>query len=544
MDTPRVAAPREGWPAHMDDTILHLRGITKTFPGVKALDSVDLDVRRGEVHALLGENGAGKSTLMKILAGTYLPDSGQIELDGQAVSPRKPLDAKRLGILLVHQELSLVPGLSVAENIYLGSLPRKGLGVDWRKLRADGDAILERLESNVSSRDTVASLSIANQQMVEIARALAFDPRIVIFDEPTSSLTEQEKRILFKNIQRLQDQDVAIIYISHRMDEIFELSDRITVLRDGRQRGTVYTDETNEAEVTRLMIGRDLEDALDKGTATPGATVLEVENLTVPGLFEGVDLDIRAGEVVGLYGLIGAGRSELAETIFGLRPPSSGSIRFFGEERSLSGPAQAVDIGIALVPEDRKEQGLVLGMGVRDNLTLPQIDELARLGFVDGSKERALYVTYKDRLDIKTPGPQQATKNLSGGNQQKIVIAKWLAQSPRLLILDEPTRGIDVGSKSEIHRLIRGLADQGIAVLVISSEMPEILGVSDRILTMYEGRITAELEGEAATEDALIAGSIGMEVAPNGDAGHGTGPSADRAIDDDDLDDDAPPART
>jgi len=548
MDTTRVAAPREGWPAHMDDTILHLRGITKTFPGVKALDSVDLDVRRGEVHALLGENGAGKSTLMKVLAGTYQPDSGQIELDGQAVTPRKPLDAKRLGILLVHQELSLVPGLSVAENIYLGSLPRKGLGVDWRRLRADADAILERLESNVSSRDTVASLSIANQQMVEIARALAFDPRIVIFDEPTSSLTEQEKRILFKNIRRLQDQDVAIIYISHRMDEIFELSDRITVLRDGRQRGTVFTDETNEAEVTRLMIGRDLEDALDKGTATPGETVLEVENLTVPGLFEGVDLRIRAGEVVGLYGLIGAGRSELAETIFGLRPPSAGSIRLFGEERSLRGPAEAVDIGIALVPEDRKEQGLVLGMGVRDNLSLPQIDELARMGFVDGGKERALYVTYKDRLDIKTPGPQQATKNLSGGNQQKIVIAKWLAQNPRLLILDEPTRGIDVGSKSEIHRLIRGLADQGIAVLVISSEMPEILGVSDRILTMYEGRVTAELEGDAATEDALIAGSIGMEAAPNGNAGPASGPSEGRATDDDDLtdddlDDDTPPAR-
>ena len=473
----------------LDGTILHLRGITKTFPGVKALDDVDLDVRRGEVHALLGENGAGKSTLMKILAGTYSPDSGEILLDGQVVSPRTPLDAKRLGILLVHQELSLVPGLTVAEKIFLGSLPTKGLGVDWKKLRADASAILARLESTVSPRDRVGALSIANQQVVEIARALAFDPRLVIFGEPTSSLTEQEKRILVENIRRLQDQIVAIIYISHRMDEIFELSDRITVLRDGRQRGTVFTDETNEAEVTRLMIGRDLE--------------------------EGVAYDPPelGDEVVGLYGLIGAGRSELAETIFGLRKPSSGTIRLFGRERTIGSPAEAGEAGIALVPEDRKVQGLILRMGVRDNLTLPQIDELTWNGFVDTAKERALYTTYQQQLDIKTPGPMQACENLSGGNQQKIVIAKWLANEPRLLILDEPTRGIDVGSKAEIHRLIRGLADDGIAVIVISSEMPEILGVSDRILTMYEGRITAELDAATASDDGLIAGSLGAASA-------------------------------
>lgn len=504
-----MVAARYDAPAQVDDTILQLRGITKTFPGVKALDDVALDVRRGEVHALLGENGAGKSTLMKVLAGTYTPDSGEILLDGQVVAPRTPLDAKRLGILLVHQELSLVPGLSVAENIFLGSLPTKGPGVDWKKLRADAAAILERLESSVSPRDRLGSLSIANQQMVEIARALAFDPRIVVFDEPTSSLTEQEKRVLFENIRRLQEQNVAIIYISHRMDEIFELSDRITVLRDGRQRGTVFTDETNEAEATRLMIGRDLEDAGAYRPPQLGDEVLDVAGLDVPGVCRDVSLHVHAGEVVGLYGLVGAGRSELAETVFGLRKPSAGTIRLFGRERTLSSPAEAVEAGIALVPEDRKAQGLVLGMGVRDNVTLPQIDELTRGGFVDGAKERELYSTYKERLAIKTPGPQQAAENLSGGNQQKVVIAKWLAKGPRLLILDEPTRGIDVGSKAEIHGLIRGLAEQGIAVLVISSEMPEILGVSDRILTMYEGRITAEFDAATASEDGLIAGSIG-----------------------------------
>jgi ribose transport system ATP-binding protein len=504
--------------AHLDDTILHLRGITKTFPGVKALDDVDLDVRRGEVHALLGENGAGKSTLMKVLAGSYAPDSGEIMLDGRIVAPRTPLDAKRMGILLVHQELSLVPGLSVAENIFLGSLPSRGPNVHWAKLRADAAAILKRLESSVSPRDEVGQLSIANQQMVEIARALAFDPRIVVFDEPTSSLTEQEKRILFKNIRRLQEQHVAIIYISHRMDEIFELSDRITVLRDGRQRGTVFTDETDEAEVTRLMIGRDLDEGQAYKPPTIGEEVLVADGVTVPGVFSDVSLRVHAGEVVGLYGLIGAGRSELAETIFGLRRPSAGSVRVFGQARSLRSPAEAVEAGIALVPEDRKVQGLVLGMGVKDNLTLPQIDSLTWNGFVVAAKERELYVTHKNQLDIKTPGPQQPAENLSGGNQQKIVIAKWLANTPRLLILDEPTRGIDVGSKSEIHRLIRDLADQGIAIIVISSEMPEILGVSDRILTMYEGRITAELSKEEATEDALIAGSIGSTVAQKGDA--------------------------
>ena len=500
--------------ATTDDAILHLRGITKTFPGVKALDDVSLDVRRGEVHALLGENGAGKSTLMKILAGTYTPDAGEILLGGNVIRSRNPLEAKRHGILLVHQELSLVPGMTVAENIYLGSLPSKALQrVDWNQLHQDAQQILDRLGCAFGPTDTVESLSIANQQMVEIARALAFDPQIVVFDEPTSSLTEQEKVALFKNIRQLQDDQVAIVYISHRMDEIFELSDRITVLRDGRHRGTVFTDETNELEVTRLMIGRDLEGQDRTGTANLGDAVLTVENLARGEQFKEVSFTVHAGEVVGFYGLVGAGRTEVAEAVFGLRTPESGSMQFKGQPYQPSSPVDAIQGGMALIPEDRKQQGLILSMSVIDNMTLPQIDAFTTFGFITTAGAKGIYDTYQDRLDIKTPGPDQVAKNLSGGNQQKIVLAKWLARKPALLILDEPTRGIDVGSKSEIHRLIRELAAGGMAVMVISSEMPEILTVSDRILTMHEGRITAELDAKGATEDDLIAGSIGKGAA-------------------------------
>lgn len=511
-----MATETSAQPAHVavDDTILQLRGITKVFPGVKALEDVDLDVRRGEVHALLGENGAGKSTLMKVLAGKYQAESGEILLQGKVVHLGGPLVAKVKGILLIHQELSLVPGLSVAENIFLGSLPTKWMRrIDWRKLRDDAASILAKLNCSFGPNEKLGNLSIANQQMVEIARALAFEPQIVIFDEPTSSLTDQEKSVLFENIRRLQQQGVAIIYISHRMDEIFELSDRITVLRDGRHRGTVFTSETNENEVTRLMIGRHLDEYFEPSERNHGEIALKVEKLTVPDLFTDVSFTIHRGEVLGFYGLIGAGRSEVAETIFGLRRPSSGSMEFFGEPVEIGSPSDAVSRGMGFVPEDRKEQGLVLGMGVRENLSLAQIDDISNSLFIDGSKEQELYRTYQEKLEIKTPGPQERVVNLSGGNQQKIVIAKWLSREPRLLILDEPTRGIDVGSKSEIHKLIAELANRGMAVLVISSEMPEVMGVSHRICTMYEGRITGEFDGDTVTEDELIGASIGKSSA-------------------------------
>lgn len=492
---------------------LRLQGIVKTFPGVRALDGVDFEVMPGEVHALLGENGAGKSTLMKVLAGMYQPDEGEIIIAGQPVRMTTPIEAKAQGVVLIHQELSLVPEMSAAENIYLGELPRRSLGrVDWKTLEERSNAILTRLKCKFRAEVTVAHLSIANQQMVEIARALTVDARVVVFDEPTASLTDAEKVVLFDIINDLKAQGVGIVYISHRMDEIFTLSDRITVLRDGAYRGTLTTAETNEDEVTRLMIGRSLDLSRNEAPRDFGKTMLEVQKLTCPGLFEDVSFSVRAGEVVGFYGLVGAGRTEIAETLFGLRVPDSGEIRIDGEPVAISSPRDAIALGISLVPENRKEQGLVLQMTCRDNMTLPQVQHLTTGPFVSQSAELAIFDQYRDKLAIKTPSWRQSAGVLSGGNQQKIVIGKWLSMQPRVLIVDEPTRGIDVGSKSEIHQLLRDLAAQGYAVIVISSEMPEVLRVSDRIVAMYHGRIMREFTIDEVTEDSLVQAISGIKT--------------------------------
>lgn len=489
-----------------DDPVLILDGITKRFPGVVALNNVCFDVRAGEVHALLGENGAGKSTLMKVLAGVYKAEEGHVYLEGKVCDPDNPLEAKQLGIVLIHQELSLVPEMTVAENIFLGSMPRKWPNrVDSKRLKDHTEAILQKLDSGFSATDKVGDLSIAKQQMVEIARALVFKPKVVVFDEPTASLTKHEKEVLFSIIGSLRDQGVGIVYISHRMDEIFEISDRVTVLRDGSYRGTVITAETDEDAITQLMIGRSLATVEKTKAGAIGDKLLEVRSLTIEGLFHDVSFHIRRGEVVGLSGLVGARRTEVAETLFGLRKPSSGTIMLEGSSVSFASSSEAIAAGISLVPESRKEQGLVLGMSCRDNITLSVIDQTARMGFfLDGARETEIWNRYHQRLDIRTPGWSKPVGNLSGGNQQKIVIGKWLETKPKLLILDEPTRGIDVGSKSEIHNLIREFAGSGYAVLVISSEMPEVIGVSDRILAMYDGRIVCEIDAETATEDKLV----------------------------------------
>jgi ribose transport system ATP-binding protein len=485
--------------------VLELRGITKVFPGVKALDHVDFDVLAGEVHALVGENGAGKSTLMKILAGNYRPDEGVIRLEGRPVHFQNPLAAKRHGVLLVHQELSLVPQLSVAENIFLGSLPRRSLArVDWPKLNGMAAEILHELGCEFAPTDATSKLSLAKQQMVEIARALAFQPRVVIFDEPTASLTQHEQGILFDNILRLKQRGVALIYISHKLDEVFSISKRITVLRDGRNQGTLETAHTNEGAITAKMIGRGLSEYFEKGARNAGREVLRVDQLTVGGVFQNVSFSVRQGEVLGLYGLVGAGRSELAETIFGIRSADSGTIMIDGARTNIHSSADAMRFGIGLVPESRKDQGLVLGMGGRDNMTLPIWFRLQTAGFTQNRAATLAYEGYRRKLLINATGPRQPVVNLSGGNQQKIVIAKWLLTKPKLLILDEPTRGIDVGAKSEIHKLIGDLAQQGIAVIVISSEMPEVIGVSHRILTMYKGRLTGEFLAEEVTEEKLV----------------------------------------
>jgi ribose transport system ATP-binding protein len=490
---------------------LRLDGIVKTFPGVRALDGVSFSVLPGEVHALMGENGAGKSTLMKVLGGIYQPDEGQITVSEVPVVMRSPLEAKAKGIVFIHQELSLATELSVAENIYLGELPRKSFGrVDWATLNARTSEILSRLKVGFGPGDRVGDLSIANQQMVEIARALTVDAKAVIFDEPTASLTDAEKVVLFDVIADLKKDGVGIIYISHRMEEIFRITDRISVLRDGQYRGTLETAKTNEEEITQLMIGRKLDLSRSEATHALGDVALEVRGLTVKGLYEDVSFEVRKGEVLGFYGLVGAGRTEIAETLFGLREPSAGTIHLNGEEVRIHSPADAIARGISLVPEDRKGQGLVLGMNCRDNMTLPQVDDLTAGPFVADGAEIAIFDQYRDRLDIRTPGWKQQVGNLSGGNQQKIVIGKWLSMHPDVLIVDEPTRGIDVGSKSEIHNLIRALAAQGYAVIVISSEMPEVLRVSDRIVAMYSGRIMRTFTAETVTEDNLIQAISGI----------------------------------
>jgi ribose transport system ATP-binding protein len=485
--------------------VLSVDGITKTFPGVRALDAVSFDIRPGEVHALVGENGAGKSTLMKVLAGLHRPDAGRIVHRGAEIDIVSPLDARQRGILLIHQELSLSPELSVAENVYLGAWPTNALGIlKKRKLRADAQAALDALGCDFGPEVRVGTLSIARQQMVEIARAQAFAADVVIFDEPTASLTDQEKAQLFATIEGLKARGAGIVYISHKMDEIFEITDRITVLRDGQVQGTVETAGTDATAITRMMIGRTLESYFHRAQSSFGDEVLRVEGLTLPGLFSDVSLSVRQGEVVGLYGLVGAGRSEVVETLFGIRRGAAGRLWWQGAERPLPSPRQATRMGMALVPESRKEQGLVLGMGGAENITLPHLEMFSKARILDRAKERAVFDRYRETLDIKTTGPDQPVRTLSGGNQQKFVLAKWLCAEPRLVILDEPTRGIDVGSKSAIHALIAGLAEQGLAVLVISSEMPEVLGVSHRVLCMAEGRMVAAYEGAGMTEENLI----------------------------------------
>ena len=492
---------------------LRVENIVKTFPAVRALDGVNFEVRPGEVHALLGENGAGKSTLMKVLAGMHAPDSGKIFIEEQEVTLPTPLAAKQLGVVLIHQELSLVEDLSVAENVFLGELPRKSFGrVDWKTLHAKAGEILGRLNCDFPPEVQVSDLSIAKKQMVEIARALTVDAKAVIFDEPTASLTDAEKVVLFDVINDLKGRGVGVVYISHRMEEIFDISDRISVLRDGAYRGTLNTAQTNDDEITQLMIGRSLDLSRKVEHTEPGELVLEVRNLSCGNLFQDVSFQVRAGEVLGFYGLIGAGRTEVAETLFGVRRPSGGNVLLGGQAVRIGSPREAIANGISLVPENRKEQGLVIGMNCRDNITLPQIDDMTAGPVVSNGAEIAIYEQYRDRLDIKAPSWRQRVGNLSGGNQQKIVIGKWLALRPRLLIVDEPTRGIDVGSKAEIHNLIRELAHSGYAVIVISSEMPEVLHLADRILAMYQGRVVREFSAAQVTEDNLVQAISGIDA--------------------------------
>ena len=497
--------------------ILKMRDISKRFPGVLALDNVSLSIERGEVHALLGENGAGKSTLMKILSGAYKKDAGEIIFDGQPVQINSPRQAQELGVSIIYQELNLVPQLSVAENIFLSSLPMKNPAcIDWKHVYSDAQTIIDSLEVDINVRSRISSLGIAQQQMVEIAKALNHQAKVIVMDEPTSSLSNDEVEQLFGIIERLKAKQVSIIYISHRMEELFRISDRVTIIRDGAYVGTKKTSETNANELVAMMVGRELESfyARDYNDLEHAETALEVKNLTCEGVFSDISFRVRKGEILGFAGLVGAGRSEIMECIFGARKYQSGTILLNGKEVRFTTPIQAIKAGIGLVPEDRKKQGLVLGNTVGFNLTLASIDSYINGIAISDRKCQEVIDYYKEKLHIKAVADRVElveAGSLSVGNQQKIVLGKWLAIKPDVLILDEPTRGVDVNAKFEIYSVINELAKAGIAVIMVSSELPEIINMCDNVCVIKAGRMTGMLGREELDQERIMQYAAGGE---------------------------------
>ncbi len=499
-------------PTNESDVVLSVRGISKTFPGVRALDHVNLDVRAGEVHCVVGENGAGKSTLMKILSGAYSKDEGAIFFKGIERSFASPKEAQEAGIAIIYQELNLIPYLSITENIYLGNeLQRGSLPLlNWPKMHAGARDALTPLHLTIDPHTLVMNLGIAAQQMIEIAKALHHRADLIIMDEPTSALSLNEIEDLFTIIGELKAQGVSIVYISHHLDEIFKIGDRITVLRDGRNVGTLNVAEATSEQMIRMMVGRDLADQFPKVTAERGAEILRVEGLTRHGVLENISFSLHRGEIVGIAGLVGAGRTELVRAIFGADLIDSGRIFIDSQEVLIRAPADAIRHGMGLLTEDRKQQGLILGMSARENMTLPILRNLTSTPFTDGRKESEVAQRYIKSMAIKTPNEEQKVINLSGGTQQKVVLGKWMAITPRILIFDEPTRGIDVGAKVEIYNLMNELARQGVGILMVSSELPEILGMSDRILVIAQGRLAGELSGAEATQEKILAYATGF----------------------------------
>ncbi|WP_330253489.1 sugar ABC transporter ATP-binding protein [Nocardia sp. NBC_00565] len=498
----------------MQLTGLRASGLSKSFAGVPALREVSLDFPAGAVTALMGENGAGKSTLIRILGGDHRPDSGRLELDGVQLELATPADARSAGIRVIGQEPEIVPHVSVAENVYLGSLPRRaGRLLDRAALRERMRVDLARLGFNrdLDPATPGSKLTAAQRQLVEIMRALTTDAKVIAFDEPTSSLSDHETESLFALIGRLREQGLAVIYVSHRMREIFRLADRVAVLRDGALVGERATGETTDREIVRMMVGRDLSTLFARKQNVPGRVVLDADAVTTGDVRE-VSLQVRAGEVVALAGLVGAGRSELAGALAGDLPIRSGEVRIDGKRLRLRQPRDAVRAGLGYAPEERKAQALLLHRGVRDNITLAMLDRLRRLRFVRRGEERRLARQYVESLRVRTPSIEQEVRKLSGGNQQKVVLARWLARKPKVLILDEPTRGVDVGAKVEIYHVIEELAESGVAVLVISSELPEVLGLADRIVVMQHGRVTGELDRGEASEEAILALAMAADL--------------------------------
>lgn len=485
--------------------LLQMRGITKSFPGVRALKGIDLDLGQGEVLALLGENGAGKSTLIKVLGGAHVPEQGAIEIEGQSVSIANPQDSQRAGIGIIYQEFNLVPELTVRENIFLG---QEGGTLRWVNARSEHQRarkLFERLGVPIDPEATCGSLTVAQQQIVEIAKALSQDASIIVMDEPSAALTLKEVDSLFAIIRELKAQDIGIIYISHRLDEIFQIADRVTVLRDGEHVGTEPIAALTRETMIEMMVGRSIDDEFPKERAAIGVERLVVRGLTRGRAVRDVSLSVCRGEVLGLTGLVGAGRTETARLIFGADRLEQGEVRLDGKRLTIKHPRDAIAAGICLLTEDRKSQGLVLGQTCRENFGLPNVGAFTRFGLLQHRREQAAFAGYIDSLQIKLTDPDQLAGTLSGGNQQKIVLSKWLERNADVIIFDEPTRGIDVGAKYEIYRLINRLAAQGKAILMISSELPEVLGMSDRILVMHEGRVTGEIKDVAnATQEQVM----------------------------------------
>ncbi|MBK5015982.1 MULTISPECIES: sugar ABC transporter ATP-binding protein [Pantoea] len=489
----------------MNAFALEAEGISKFFPGVKALDNVSLRVRPGTVHALMGENGAGKSTLMKCLIGMYRPDKGTIKIKGEPVQFQDTMDALRSGISMIHQELNLVPYMTVAENIWLGREPMKFGFVDHARLNQKTQELLNRLNIRLKADRMVGELSIASQQMVEIAKAVSWDSDIVIMDEPTSALTETEVAHLFTIIRDLREQGKAIIYISHKMDEIFNITDEVSIFRDGSWIASDQTAKYTRQSLITQMVGRELTQLFPKFNSAIGEEVLTVRNLTCKDRFTDVSFSVRRGEILGVAGLVGAGRSEVMESLFGMESFDSGEILIDGVPVTIDSPSTAIEKGMAFLTEDRKKSGLFLVLSVMENMSIVNMPEYSgKSGFVSHVKMAQDCMEQIRRLNIKTPTMDQIINNLSGGNQQKVLIARWLLAQPKILILDEPTRGIDVGAKAEIYRLISELANRGVAIIMVSSELPEILGMSDRVMVMHGGRITGILDKEEADQETIL----------------------------------------
>ena len=487
------------------ERILAMKNIDKSFPGVQALKDVDFNLNKGEVHALVGENGAGKSTLVKILNGIHKKDRGIIKYRGEKVEYKNPKEAMKAGLSIIHQELELIPHLSVAENIYLGREPKKGIFIDYQKLYEITGKIIDKLGVNINPQEIVKNLNIGKKQMVEIAKAVSQNADVLVMDEPTSSLTNQEIDILFDLIERLKEQEISIIYISHRLEEVFEICDRVTVLRDGKKVDEVKVDKTNREKIIQMMVGRDIDERFPEVDTKNKDIILEVNNLNVPHKVKNASFKLRKGEILGVAGLMGAGRTELAKSIYGEFKKTSGEILLHGNKINLNSPQKAINNGIYYLSEDRKGEGLILNLSVEKNITLSIIKKLSKYGlFINKNIEKDISKNYIDEFDIKTPSPKQKVKNLSGGNQQKVVISKVLSTEPQIVILDEPTRGIDVGAKNDIYHLIKKLTNEDVAVIMISSELPEILNLSDRILVMYENEQAGILDAKTADQEKIM----------------------------------------